>query len=410
MKLTKTSQSILNTLLDRAEQPNRQTVIRVRLKDSEYPRYYSNLDFSERRDTNQQLAQLAQQGLLSLAWERFEEHNWLQTVDLIPEQLGALYKLLGRNPLAQQRQALHDLLAQQQPSQAWHRSFLEWAEQQLSAYRSVAPLKLDEPAHNRDLLAALHALGQLQTPTLERTLSSQIFANSKRLEALRSNILTILRRHDPHAHEYGDDDWALLRSHNLDRAPEYIALAGPLSLQIGSQQPVALDTLQPSMALSAASIPQISSMSSNARLLITVENATSFNELLMQRPAGCVLIYTGGFASPSLIALLRLIRAQQVPHAHWGDLDAGGLRILLHLREQLGPTKALAMNRESFEQHQQHSQKLSANDTKNLQQLHQQPLLSDCYDLIDSLLASQQKLEQEAMSITWLLTQAEFNT
>jgi len=242
--------------------------------------------------------------------------DWLAAVDLQPEGLQQLYQLLKRSPRAQQQALLEEQLAALQSQSDWLGSFVGWVRSQLAAQRSIAPLKLDDAQHNADLLKALSALAELTTPTLERSLSTRLFGDSKRLESLRSALLSVLRRHDPAAPEFGDDDWALLRSHKLDRAPEYLALAGPLNLELQTGERITLGAIEPSIALSAASLPKIKALESQAERLISVENATSFNELLLQRPANWLLVYTGGFASPSLIELLSRIRQAQPQMAH----------------------------------------------------------------------------------------------
>jgi hypothetical protein len=47
-------------------------------------------------------------------------------------------------------------------------------------------------------------------------------------------VLRALWRHDPNAVLYGEDNVALLRAHQLDRAPEYVPLAGPLAIALPS--------------------------------------------------------------------------------------------------------------------------------------------------------------------------------
>jgi hypothetical protein len=120
-----------------------------------------------------------------------------------------------------------------------------------------------------------------------------------------------------------------------------------------------------------------------ARVVITVENATSFCELTLLRRPDVAAIYTGGFASPTAIDLLRAIRAADagVPFFHWGDMDAGGLRILAHLRMQIGTVAPLGMNPATFAAQQAHSQPLTAEDQLALTRLRRHPALADCLPL-----------------------------
>ncbi|RYH15956.1 MAG: hypothetical protein EON54_28485, partial [Alcaligenaceae bacterium] len=70
------------------------------------------------------------------------------------------------------------------------------------------------------------------------------------------------------------------------------------------------------------------------RLLLTVENLTTFHELAASRPSEFVLLYTGGMPPRSWTAayqkVLRAVPADCVV-SHWGDIDAGGFRIASHI-------------------------------------------------------------------------------
>jgi hypothetical protein len=57
------------------------------------------------------------------------------------------------------------LLRGQSPRAEWHAALLSWAEQQITEHRAAAPLMLDDPQWNADLLTAFAAVAQLQTPT-----------------------------------------------------------------------------------------------------------------------------------------------------------------------------------------------------------------------------------------------------
>jgi hypothetical protein len=53
---------------------------------------------------------------------------------------------------------------------------------------------------------------------------------------------------------------------------------------------------------------------------------------------GSLVVYTGGFPSAGVVDILsNVLRAlpTDVPFLHWGDIDAGGLRIFRYLEENL---------------------------------------------------------------------------
>jgi Uncharacterized protein conserved in bacteria C-term(DUF2220) len=401
------ARSILNALLDQFEQPGRQRVVRVRLNEVQHYDYFHADDVAVRRGANEVLRRLAEQGALRLHWRKWEEENWLDKVDLIAAGAPAIYKLLGRATRDEQEAMLRQLLAAQSPNARWYSEFLGWAQLQLDARLSVAPLRLSsgpiDAQWNRDLLAALAAVANLRTPGLERKFSVQLFGDSKRFDDLRNAVVRVLRQHDPESSAYGDDDGALLRAHLLERAPEYVPIAGPLVLQ-AKDRLLDLAPFVPSVAIPATILRDATVSGSGADAAVTVENITSFSELAGVKPPSVLAIYTGGFASPTVIALLRAIRAKRpdLPFFHWGDMDVGGLRILAHLRKNVGEIRPLAMDVATFDQYRRGAQPLSGNERRGLMQLRDHPALADCKQLIERLLAANEKLEQEAIEANLL--------
>jgi Uncharacterized protein conserved in bacteria C-term(DUF2220) len=407
------ARSILNALLDQFEQPGRQRVVRVRLDEVRHYDYFHADDVAVRRDANELLQRLAEQGSLRLHWRKWEEKNWLDKVDLITEGAAAIYKLLGRATRDEQEAMLRRLLAAQSPNAlaapnaGWYSDFLKWAQLQLDARLSVAPLRLSsaqvDAQWNRDLLAALAAAANLRAPALERKFSVQLFGDSKRFDDLRNAVVRVLRQHDSESAVYGDDDGALLRAHLLERAPEFVPIAGPLVLQ-AKDRLLDLSPFAPSVAIPATTLRDATVSGCDADAAVTVENITSFSELVAVKLPSVLAVYTGGFASPTVIALLRTIRAKRpdLPFFHWGDMDVGGLRILAHLRKNIGEIRPLAMDVATFDLYSRHAQSLSGNERSGLMQLRDHPALADCERLIEHLLETDQKLEQEAIEANLL--------
>lgn len=405
MTLTDT---ILHQLLDRSEQPRRQRVARVRLNEREHPAYFAASNGTPRRETNDTLRVLAERGIVHLRWRKWEEENWLTAVDLEPGYTGELYTYLKRTPHNEQAGDLRALLAQYRASRRaeWLAAFLNWVHTQLDTHRSVAPLVLGDATHNANLLRALDAVAQQRAPILERALSVRLFADSKHFELLRGAVLTVLRRFDPNAALYGNDDGALLRAHFVERAPEYVPLAGALSLQVAGAC-LDLAPITPSVALPANTLRSAQIAACPARAVVTVENAASFTELAAYaRPSQLIALYSGGFASPSVLAFLQTLRnySPNLPFFHWGDLDVGGLRILAHMRKALGQVVPLGMDEATFTLHRTYARPLSASERGALVELRVAPSLTDCIPLIDALLAANQKLEQEAVNVEYVLT------
>ena len=68
----------------------------------------------------------------------------------------------------------------------------------------------------------------------------------------------------------------------------------------------------------------------DAEYILTIENWVSFVRYAdeVNRDARGLIVYTGGYPSPSLVRVLESIyRTHDIPFYHWGDVDSGGLYI-----------------------------------------------------------------------------------
>jgi Wadjet protein JetD, C-terminal len=72
--------------------------------------------------------------------------------------------------------------------------------------------------------------------------------------------------------------------------------------------------------------------------VLTIENYASFNRQVREIEDGSLVVYTGGFPAAGVVELLSKILTvlpAEVPFLHWGDVDAGGVRIFRYLEENL---------------------------------------------------------------------------
>ena len=377
--------TLLHTLLDRLEQPSRSRVVRVRLNETDHASYFDAHDVQTRQDVNDELSVLAKQNTVTLRWKKWQEGNWLESVDL--QNAEKIYKLLRRSPRSNLNEQFLELLDDYGSSLAWVTALHHEVRRKVQAGKTVAPFVLDDGLWNRDLLILVKAVAELEENTLERNLSVRLFKNSKWLESLRPALLGVLRRYAPDAQLFEGNDSALLASFGLLRVPEYVLVSGSLGID-----GVDLSALQ-SVGLPATSL-RTARLESKAKRILTIENQTSFESLTALRPSGTLLVFSGGFASPAITSLLRGL---SLPLYHWGDIDVGGLRILAHLRSQLGSVGVVCMDSTTLESGSS-LQTLSEKEREILAVLQKEPLLQDCQTLIDTML-ERGKLEQEALGV-----------
>jgi len=397
---------IVNSLLDiyeRRDGAPKQTV-RVKLEQlaADLPGYFSQIDPLPRVTANEQLAALEKRGLLYLGWEPGQTGHLLAAVSLEASRTGLLYTLLKRQPLAEQRARLRDLLlADRFRLAGWRLRAVEHCLAQLQAHRSSAPFSLTNEAWNRDLLAALVALpGEATTEERPyRVFSVRLFNDSKRFDALKNTVARLARRYKPAWRDLTLPE--TLRELGLVANPDHLYLFGPWQLVDAEGQVVSLAEFYPSVGIPAALAAQVQQARVDAPRVVCVENLASFYELVRHEGGDLATLCLWGNPSPAARHLLRRLAdslAEDAPLYLWADIDYGGLNILAHLRQNVSPRfLALRMDCATLDQFARWGHPLTQNDRRNLARLRQHAALADMAPVIDHMLLNDLKLEQEAI-------------
>lgn len=398
---------IINHLLDiyerRGGEPRQ--AVRVKLVDiaGALPGYYSQVDPAPRVTANEQLAALAQRGLLILAWQPGQANHLLESVTLESSQAGPLYELIRRQPLAEQRRQLRDLLLGHRPHLGgWRRRAVEHCLTQLSEHKSPTPFSLTDEVWNEDMLTALAALpdGPVAEEAPYRVFSVRIFNDSKRFETLKDALARLASHHQASWRELSLPE--TLRELGLVANPGHLYLYGPWRLVDVEGQAMSLAEFYPSVGIPAALAARLRQARIDAPRLVCVENLASFYELIRYAGQGVAALCLWGNPSPAARHLLRCLAEtlpQDIPMLLWADIDYGGLNILAQLRQQVSPRfSPYRMDCATLAAHARWGQPLTGSDTRNLTRLRQRLALADMTPLIDEMLLREIKLEQEAVT------------
>jgi hypothetical protein len=403
--------TVLNALLDiyerRFPQPTGHRPVRLQVGEQELPGYHSQIDPEPRLTANEQLAALAQQGYVQLSWLPGQEDHLLQAVTLAVERVSGLFPWLERQPVAQQRSALRDLLLGDRfrfPERDWRSMAIERTVAQLRAGKSPAPFVLTDPDFNQDLLTALIALDRIHEETPYRVFSVQVFSDSKAFDRLKGALATLARRHEP--------DWRgltqaeVLRELGLVANPSHLLLAGPWSLVDDQGEVITLAPFRPAVgipALLAARVCRVIVDTRQVQRVVCVENVTAFYELMRHEGDDLAALCLWGNPAPATCHLLaRLVETlpAAIPLQVWTDLDNGGLGIVAGLRRRVSPRFVpYRMDSETLEAHVRWAKPLTASERRRLARLQKRTDLADLQPLIATMLQMGLKLEQEAVQL-----------
>ena len=166
-----------------------------------------------------------------------------------------------------------------------------------------------------------------------RTFSRRTVGDSKALERHEGRVAALLRRWSPATSDLASRE--VLQAHGIVRRAHPLFLKGPVR--------VMSDTIRlegsgvPFIGLPWSTV-QSTTLLSPVDYTITIENPTSFWRYCMEVDGRYLALLSDGFPARDVLAgIVHMVRvAQPTPLFHWGDIDAGGLRIAKHVNEACG--------------------------------------------------------------------------
>jgi hypothetical protein len=377
--------------------------------------------------------ELAAGGAVRLVRHRGYADGVPHEVRVGPAEVDAAYRLAeadGFEPLAAVLSALtahaHGLRTPAPPSSAalpeWLVDFLARVEDG-AARADLSPLGMARERlkrERRDVLDALTAAASLAAGGIsgwERVVSERVFGDSKRLGAVRARVVELLIRADPRWDGIAPEDAAeLLEFYGVRRKPGLLRCAGRATLDVAGRAYRLEDFVPTAHLPDGWAAAWVEALSSAAVMCVTtIENEFPFLAYVEEAggPVGLgargeVAVYTAGFPAPSVVeSLAALARRDPARHfQHWGDADAGGLRIWWLLRTRVGRPISLFRTRPAWVRQvaARRATPLQAGDRAALGRLRGQLAAASCAEhpdvreavaLIDTLLALGVKVEQE---------------
>lgn len=169
-----------------------------------------------------------------------------------------------------------------------------------------------------------------------RTFSRRTVKDSKALEQSEGRVAQLLRRWNK-AFE-NDEPREILEACGIVRRAHLLYVKGPVSLLSDDLKLEGTGELFIGLPWASA---QQATLSQPVEYIITIENATSFWRYCVE-VTGCYLaLLSDGFPArdvlSSMVHFVRVARSiQEVSVFHWGDIDAGGIRIAAHLEDAFG--------------------------------------------------------------------------
>lgn len=382
---------LLNVLLDKYESSKTfigQNKVRQRfaVRVAElFPAYDDPAEYDLFMAVGRTVEELEGSGLVTA---KRQKNGVILEVALELSALDTCYRALGRMPKRAVNEQLAVLLQGYAPANEITARYCAAQLERLANNQSVEGFDGDLTSFDL-LLRALAAVLDVSRETYARDFSSRVLGDSKALEGIRRRLETILFNYGDFAEREG-----ILEELNIIRNPGHVYFKGAGRITVAGQT-IDLSGMDGDIALSSTLLPSVERVEVLGSSVLTIENLTTFNSFNRQ---GSFIIYLGGYHNAIRRTFIQKVHEQNpcVSFLHYGDIDAGGFYILLHLREKTGiPFRPFRMDVEALKKYADRTRALTANDRRRLQLLlDRQTGLFD--EVICYMLEHDQKLEQEA--------------
>jgi hypothetical protein len=336
---------LLNTLLDRFESSNK------RVRDVLYTIDYKKVGGPAAQDNFHRVLQDAERAqCIKLEINRFGrftgEFARVRLVDA-----GSLYKFLCRLPAPtaadKARQtveaAIPEILKEPFFAALLKNAASSWAANK--SFLGLTPMNMETFITVLRLAKGIMDLSGRDVD--HRTFSRRTVKDSKALERLEGRVAQVLKRWNPSLE--GNEPREVLEACGIVRRAHCLSIKGPIT--IISKELQLQGTGKLFVGLPWSSVQHVR-LGETIEYIITIENPTSFWRYCLEIQGCYLALLTDGFpARDVLSSILHVVKVahstQQVPVLHWGDIDAGGVRIAAHLENAFGfPVTLHEMNSE----------------------------------------------------------------
>ncbi|MGY3610822.1 MULTISPECIES: Wadjet anti-phage system protein JetD domain-containing protein [unclassified Bradyrhizobium] len=329
------AEALLNLLLDRFEAP------RARVRDITQPIDYTTVGGPAAQDDFHRVLRDAERtGGIALEQARLGrftgEFARIRLID--PDRL---YAFLVRAPATTIADNAHQLISAAIPQILAEPYFRDIEQEAIDAWKANKSFLGLSPAQAETLIVVLklsHGIMHLSGGDVDhRTFSRRIVKDSKALERSEGRVAQLLKRHDPGL--AGEEPREILEASGIVRRAHLLQVKGPLrlsseALRIGGTGDIFIGL--PWEAVRQATLAH------TVEYIITIENPTSFWRYSTEVAGNYLALLTDGFPARDVLSsmahLVGVARrmASDTPLYHWGDIDAGGLRIAAHLEDTFG--------------------------------------------------------------------------
>ena len=382
----------LNKLIDSYEnssiyktQTQRNNKIYFKFNQKNIKEYYDEQNYIFKKEIDTVCLQLKDQGFIKIYKCKGLQNHIMDKIELNLEKTNEIYLYLNRKEKKEKNNQIQSLLNDFKTNQGVLGEFSRYITNKLEENQSVKKyLDIEDIKQCEDILKGLVAVLNQKEEIFRRNFSVKIYGDSKRYEGLENKIIKIIN-------DFSNDDY--INDYNILKNYTYVYFKGEIELNIGDSF-INGTNFNGGVAISSKDIDNIDKIKVNGSKLLTIENLTTFNNYTGEG----AIIYLGGYHNKIRQKLLMKIYFQnpKINYYHFGDIDAGGFKILAHLKRKTKiPFKPLYMDVQTLMDNIYYAKELTANDISEIKKLLEKEEFEEYFDVLKKMLETNKKLEQE---------------
>ena len=390
--------AILNKLLDKYEGSvlskrgsERKLSISLSPKDKELETYRlaNSYDYRDRNDAI--LSSYQQKGLITVEKDKYGD---FKSLSLNIENVARVYAFLDRANPAVELNKIRQVLDCEK-TEGVIGEFVSFCNKWITEKFSFPKSYFESCEQLKDIMLGVKEIEKLQNETKFRDFSVRVYGDSKKFEILKSKIAKLFYDFDEEcvADSFNEETiLAIFAEKNLVRNTTYAIIKGNIAFEL-NHVAIDLSKLGYEFCLSDEMIDNLRFINIGVKKVLTIENLTTFYNF---NADDYIVIYLGGFHNHTKRALIgKLYKTYpELKFFHFGDIDAGGIYIIKHLREKTGiKIQPYKMDIETLKDNKECWKKLTDNDRKRLKKIGDK----EFSELTEYMLTNNCKLEQEAI-------------
>lgn len=397
------SKFLLNKLIDKYEKSPLYTGkdkairdITIKFTEKEIPEYFSTIS-CDYEVINNICMDLELKGYFHIIWKNDQKGHIIEKITLNTHKTNEIYTFLNRREKNDIKKETIELLNLYKGKHNTSDIFIDDMINRINEDKALNKMiNLDDINETKHILDGLIGVLSNNTDIFKRNLSARLYKDSKLLEIYENKIVKIIKTYHPEADEI-DEDTDVLEEFNIFKNPVMIQFKGDIIFQLGEN----IYPVKPfinGMGVNSKDLDNISFMDNDKEFnIITIENLTTFNTFNFDNT---VVIYIGGFHNHSSRTMLIKLKesCKNAKFYHWGDIDCGGLRIFKHLKQRTNiDFEPYNMDKETYLKYKEFGKQLKKSEIKILKAMKERKEYKVFYELIDSMLETGIKIEQESL-------------